>query len=103
MANDGVNAKCDKAIEIINDCGHANYINDEMRNTLVDDIQTLKIQQDRSLASKLSALHENNLKRYIETKKSTPAFSQDYVKLQIECISLLNEVEAALYVQENFK
>ena len=103
MANDSVNDKCDKAIAVINDCGLANYISDEMRNALASEVLTLKSKQDRSLATKLSALHENNLTRYIENMKSNPAYSQDFVKLQIECISFLNEIEAALYIQDKFK
>lgn len=103
MINDSVNDKCDKAVAAINNCGLANFISDEECKTLAGDILTLKTKQDRSLASELSALHENNLKQYIKIKQSAPDYSQDFVKYQIECISLLNEIEAALYVQDSFK
>ena len=103
MTNESVNDKCDKTIEAINNCGLANFISDEKRNSLVSEVLTLKSEQDLNLASKLGELHENNLKHYIQTKKSTPEYSQDFVKLQIECISLLNEIEAALYIQGNLK
>jgi hypothetical protein len=103
MTNNKVNEMCDRAIGVINSSGLANFISDETRNILVSEIQTLKNRQDRSLASTLSEQHENNLKHYVKTAHSDPDFSQDFVTLQTDCISLLNEIEAALYVQERFK
>jgi|GEM_PF-5941538 len=103
MMHESINEKCDRAIAVINDCGLANYISSEKCNTLSSEILALKNKQERNLASALSAIHENNLKHYIKTKQTTPEFSRDFVKLQIECISILNEIEAALYIQDNFK
>lgn len=101
--NNNVDKMCDKAIEIINNCSHANYISDEKCNALVSEIQLLKSKQDRSLASKISEQHENNLKHYVQTMKSTPDFSNDFFKFQTDCISLLNDIEETLYFQERFK
>ena len=103
MTNDSVNNKCDKAITIINNCGVANFISDERRNIFASEVLMLKSKQDLDLASKLSEIHENNLKSYIKTTNSTPYYSQEFVKLQTECISLLNEIEAELYIQARIK
>lgn len=99
--NESVNEKWDKAIAVINHCSLANYISSEKCNTLSTEILAVNNKKERNLASGLSELHEYNLKHYIETKQSTPEFSRDFVQLLIECISLLNEIEAALYIQDN--
>ena len=99
--NADIEDKCDKAIAAINSCARADYISTDQCDSLASRIQELKKKQERSLASELSELHENNLKHYIETKQSSPEYSPDFVRLQIECVSLLNEIEAALYVQEH--
>ena len=95
--------KCDKVITAINGCARANYISAKQCDSLVSRILSLKQRKERSLASELSELHENNLKHYIETRQSSPEYSPDFVRLQIECVSLLNEIEAALYVQEQLQ
>jgi MinD-like ATPase involved in chromosome partitioning or flagellar assembly len=103
MENNKVSEMCDKVIAVINNCGLANFISDERREALVSEIQILKSKQDRSLASKISEIHENYLKHYNETANTNPDFSKDFVNLQINCVSLLNEMEAALYILEKFK
>ena len=102
MTNTKVNELCEKAILIINKCRQANFISDEKCNELVTEIQLLKNKQERSLASKISEHHENNLRQYEERIGATPDFSQEFHSLQTDCIFLLNEIESALYLQEQF-
>lgn len=75
--------------------GLAGFISLESSKALSNEIQTLKNNHDRSLATRLIALHEKNLQRYIETMN----FSEEFIKFQRECINLLIEIEAALYFQ----
>lgn len=103
MTNNKVNEMCDKAILVINKCSQANFISDEECNDLVNEINSLKSKQARSLASKICEHHENYLKQYEETIGPTPDFSQEFHRLQTDCIFLLNEIESALYIQEKFK
>ena len=94
---DIVNRNCDKIIEIVKDCGHADYISYESSNALANEILSLKNSRDRSLATKLIALYKNNLKRYIETVN----YDQYFIKLQKECIMLLIEIEAYLFFKSS--
>ena len=103
MNNNKVNEICEKVILVINKCAQANFISEEKCNDLMNEIQLLKSKQERSLASKICEHHENNLKQYEETIGSTPEFSQEFHKLQTDCIFLLNEIESELYIQETFK
>lgn len=103
MTNNKVNEMCDQVISVINKYGLAEFISDEKCNALVSEIQALKKKQKRSLASEVSETHEKNMARYVETTNSTPEFSPDFVSLQTDCISILNEIEAALYLQEHVK
>ena len=103
MTNNKVNEMCDKVISVINECSQANFISDEKCNDLVTEIQLLKSKQERSLASKICEHHEKYLKQYEVKIGPTPEFSQEFHRLQTDCIFHLNEIESALYIQEKFK
>ena len=103
MTNNKVNEMCDKAILVINKCSQANFISDEKCTDLVTEIKSLKVNQERSFASKICEHHENYLKQYEKTIGPTPDFSQEFHRMQTECIFLLNEIESELYIQEKFK
>ena len=99
IKEDTVSRYCDKAIELVKDYGLAGFISHASSNTLANEILSLKNNRDRNLATMLIALHEKNLKRYIETINESEAF----IKMQRECINLLIGIEAALYFMSKIK
>ena len=102
MTSNKVNEMCEKVISIINEIGLANFISEEKRDDLVAEIELLKSRQECSLASEICEYHENNLKQYNDKIGPTPEFSQEFHKLQTDCIFYLNEIESELYIQEKF-